>query len=155
MIPAWRWAAMRATLMFQWEVMDKVTRQCPQTTTFLKGKESQSGIEPRFFCLPAWRLTARPNWLTKEREKISSFTYKAKMKVRTANRYRYKDRKKSQTGRLRIFLLRHNSVHKPQPFWKERRAETVSNRGPSAYQPTALPLGQTSSHMKERNNLYL
>ena len=26
---------------------------------------------------------------------------------------------------------------------KERSAEAVSNRGPSAYQPTALPLGQT------------
>ena len=37
MIPALRWAA-----MFQWEVMDKVTRQCPQTTTFLKRKESRS-----------------------------------------------------------------------------------------------------------------
>ena len=39
-IPALRWAAMRAILMFQKEVMDKVTRQCPQTTTFLKRKES-------------------------------------------------------------------------------------------------------------------
>ena len=46
MIPALRWAAMRAILMFRLEVMDKVTRQCPQTTTFLKRKESQSGIEP-------------------------------------------------------------------------------------------------------------
>ena len=27
--------------------------QCPQTTTFLKRKESQSGIEPRSFRLPA------------------------------------------------------------------------------------------------------
>ena len=27
--------------------MDKVTRQCPQTTTFLKRKESRSSIEPR------------------------------------------------------------------------------------------------------------
>ena len=27
-------------------VRDKVTRQCPQTTTFLKRKESRSGIEP-------------------------------------------------------------------------------------------------------------
>ena len=27
------------------------------------------------------------------------------------------------------------SVHKPQPFWRERRAEAESNRGPSAYQP--------------------
>ena len=33
--------------------MDKVTRQCPQTTTFLKRKENQSNIEPRSFCLPA------------------------------------------------------------------------------------------------------
>ena len=33
------------------EVMDKVTRQCPQTTAFLKRKESRSGIEPR--SLPA------------------------------------------------------------------------------------------------------
>ena len=32
---------------------DKVRRQCPQTTTFLKRKDSQSGIEPRSYCLPA------------------------------------------------------------------------------------------------------
>ena len=31
-------------------------------------------------------------------------------------------------------------------FEEERRAEAVSNRGPSAYQPNALPLGQTGSH---------
>ena len=34
-------------------VRDIVTRQCPQTTTFLKRRESRSGIEPRTFCLPA------------------------------------------------------------------------------------------------------
>ena len=33
-------------------VMDKVTRQCPQTTTFLKRKESRSGIDPRPNALP-------------------------------------------------------------------------------------------------------
>ena len=38
-----------------------------------------------------------------------------------------------------------DSVHKPQPFWRERRAEAVSNWGPSAYQPNALPPGQTGS----------
>ena len=38
-----------------------------------------------------------------------------------------------------------DSVHKPQAFWRERRAEAVLNRGPSAYQPNALPLGQTGS----------
>ena len=46
-------------------VMDKVTRPCPQTTTFLKRKESRSGIEPRSFRLPAYRLTARPNRLSR------------------------------------------------------------------------------------------
>ena len=40
-----------------------------------------------------------------------------------------------------------DSVHKPQPFWRERRAEAVSNRGPSAYQPNALPLGQIDSQL--------
>ena len=53
MTSALRWAAMRAILMFQKEVMDKVTRQCPQTTTLLKRKESRSGFEPRAFRLPA------------------------------------------------------------------------------------------------------
>ena len=33
-------------------VRDKVTRQCPQTTTFLERKENRSGTEPRPFCLP-------------------------------------------------------------------------------------------------------
>ena len=33
-------------------VMDTVTGQYPQTTTFLKRKESRSGIEPRSFRLP-------------------------------------------------------------------------------------------------------
>ena len=45
-------------------VRDIVTRQCPQTTAFLKRKESRSEIEQRPFCLPAQRLTARPNRLT-------------------------------------------------------------------------------------------
>ena len=42
--------------------------QSTQTTAFLKRKESRSGIEPRSFRLPAYRLTARPNRLsTKEK----------------------------------------------------------------------------------------
>ena len=43
-----------------------------------------------------------------------------------------------------------DSVYKPQPFWRERRAEAVSNRGPSAYQPNALPLGQTGLHRNSK-----
>ena len=41
------------------------------------------------------------------------------------------------------------------PFGTERRAEAVLNRGPSAYQPNALPLGQTGSPLVGRNNLSL
>ena len=33
-------------------VRDKVTRQCPQTTTFLKRRESRSGIEPKSLTTP-------------------------------------------------------------------------------------------------------
>ena len=47
------------------------------------------------------------------------------------------------------------SVHKPQPFWRERRAEAVSNRGPSAYQPNALPLGQTGSQKTRAKRQFL
>ena len=43
-----------------------------------------------------------------------------------------------------------DSVHKPQPFRREMRAEAVSNRGPSAYQPNALPLGQAGSVTAEK-----
>ena len=45
------------------------------------------------------------------------------------------------------------SVHKPQPFWRERRAEAGSNWGPSAYQPNALPLGQTGSQREREREI--
>ena len=42
-------------------VKDKVTGQCPQTTTFLKRKESRSGIEPKPFCFkPAHKPSCHP-----------------------------------------------------------------------------------------------
>ena len=41
---------------FYIRLIESVTRQCPQTTTFSKRKVTRSGIEPRLFC-----LTARPN----------------------------------------------------------------------------------------------
>ena len=53
MTPALRWAATRAHFNVSLIVSDKVTRQCPQTTTFLKSKESRTGIEPRPFHLQA------------------------------------------------------------------------------------------------------
>ena len=37
----------------------------------------------------------------------------------------------------------HKTVSTDHNFWRERRAGADSNRGPSAYQPNALALGQT------------
>ena len=39
----------------------------------------------------------------------------------------------------------HRTVSQTTTFLKRKRAEAVSNRGPSAYQPKALPLGQKGS----------
>ena len=39
----------------------------------------------------------------------------------------------------------HKTVSTDYNFWSERRAKADSNRGPSAYQPTALPLSRTGS----------
>ena len=39
----------------------------------------------------------------------------------------------------------HKTVSTDHTFCRERRAEADSNRGPSAYQPNILPLGQTGS----------
>ena len=40
----------------------------------------------------------------------------------------------------------HKTVSTDHSLWSERRAEADSNWGPSAYQPTTLPLGQSDSH---------
>ena len=56
----------------------------------------------------------------------------------------------------------HKTASRDHNFWSERRAEADSNWGPSAYQPNALPLGQTGSHrytecascFKEGDELY-
>ena len=37
----------------------------------------------------------------------------------------------------------HKTVSTDHSCWREKRAEADSNRGPSAYQPNALPLGQS------------
>ena len=39
----------------------------------------------------------------------------------------------------------HKTVSTDHNFWRERRAEADSNRGPSVYQPNALPLGHSGS----------
>ena len=40
----------------------------------------------------------------------------------------------------------HKTVATDHNFWRERRTEADSNRGPSAYHPNALLLGQSGSH---------
>ena len=45
---------------------------------------------------------------------------------------------------LIVWAKSQDSVHKPQ-FLKRKESRSGSNRGPSAYQPSALPLGHTGS----------
>ena len=47
----------------------------------------------------------------------------------------------------------HKTVSTDHNFSRERRAEADSNRGPSAYQPNALLLGQTGSPHLDSNDL--
>ena len=49
----------------------------------------------------------------------------------------------------------HKAVSIDHNFWRERRAEADSTRGPSAYQPNALPLGQTGSRERRKAGLSL
>ena len=53
MTPAFRWAATRAILMFHNWLWGTVTRQCPQTTTFWRGRraEADSNRGPSAYCL--------------------------------------------------------------------------------------------------------
>ena len=47
----------------------------------------------------------------------------------------------------------HKTVSTDHNFCRERKAEADSNRGPSAYQLSALPLGQTSSQSQGEKTL--
>ena len=66
--------------------MDKITGQCPQTTTFLKRKESRSDIEPWSFRLPPQRLTARPNRLKSFLLQCCSTSTEARWLIRDGDR---------------------------------------------------------------------
>ena len=99
MTSALRWAAMRAILMFQLEVTDKVPGQCPQTRTFFEEKG-----EPKRYrteVLPLTILTpyreAKPaHWGLKKGEKV-------KKKKKYSPRYRH-------TIRF-IFLMVHTNPY--------------------------------------------
>ena len=44
-----------------------------------------------------------------------------------------------------LWGTKHKTASTDHNFWRQKTAEADSNRGPSAYQPNALPLGQTGS----------
>ena len=55
----------------------------------------------------------------------------------------------SDESHFNVSLIVRDKVKRQSPqtttFEEKRRAEADSNRGPSAYQPNALPLGQSAS----------
>ena len=56
----------------------------------------------------------------------------------------------SDESHFNVSLIVRDKVTRPCPqtttFLKRKESQASSNRGPSAYQPNALPLGQTGSH---------
>ena len=52
---------------------------------------------------------------------------------------------------LTVWAKSQDSVHKPQ-FLKRKESRSGSNQGPSAYQPSALPLGHTGSRIIVRKH---
>ena len=52
---------------------------------------------------------------------------------------------------LIVWAKSQDSMHKPQ-FLKTKESRNGSNRGPSAYQPSALPLGHTGSQKEEEED---
>ena len=72
------------------------------------------------------------------------YTYRYTVTTRMTSAFRW--------AAMRAILMFRNcegqsykTVSTDHNFWWERRAEADSNWGPSAYQPNALPLGQTGS----------
>ena len=55
---------------------------------------------------------------------------------------------------LIVWAKSQDSVHKPQ-FLKRKESRSGSKRRPSAYQPSALPLGHTESRLYSCGSLYL
>ena len=74
MTPALGWAVMRAILMFH-ELWGTKSQESVLRLQLLKRKESWSRFEPRSLCLPAWRLTARPNQLTHDARTLILYCY--------------------------------------------------------------------------------
>ena len=73
------------------------------------------------------------------------YTYRYSVTTRTTPALRW--------AAMRAILMFHNwegqsdkTGSTDHNFWRERRAEADSNRGPSAYQPNALPLGPNGLH---------
>ena len=51
-----------------------------------------------------------------------------------------------------IHFWTQDSVHKPQPFWREGRVKAELSPNPSAYLPNTLALGQTGSSLTTSDN---
>ena len=70
-------------------VRDKVTRQCPQTTTFEeKGQSRRTGFEPRSLCLPAYNAlqAARPNRHTQQKNSRQKLDWLNTLSTQSASR---------------------------------------------------------------------
>ena len=75
MTPALRWAAMRAILMFH--NCEGQSHKTVSTDHNFSRERRRSRFEPKSLCLPAQRLTARPDRLTQFCSQLTSITMKS------------------------------------------------------------------------------
>ena len=112
------------------------------TATILKRKESRSGFDPRSFCLPAQRLTARLNRLTLRRGRLHL----------TLHCHHQNDtciKVGGDEGHFNVSLTVRDKVtrQRPRTTTFEEKGEPKRNRTevPLFTSLKALPLGQTGS----------
>ena len=104
--------------------MDKVTRRRPQTTTFLKRKESRSDIELWSFRLPPQRLTARPN-------RLKSFLLQC-CSTSTEARWLIRDGDRGGRGRKSEGSTADTARKRPERPWTAARTMEMLRRCPLA-----------------------
>ena len=115
-------------------VRDKVTRQCIQTTTFLKRQENRDSV-----------YKPQPFWRDRKTETVS-----------TNHNLSEEAGKPRQCLQTTTFLKRQenrDSVYKPQPFWRDRKTETVSTNH-NLSEETGKPRQclQTTTFLKRQEN---
>ena len=139
------WAAMRAILMFHWLWWAKSQDFVHKPETFWRGRkaEAESSWKREIIHLS---LHCHHQIIYLSLHCHHQIIY---LSLHCHHQNDFCIKVDSNESHLNVSLIVRDKATRQCPqttaFWKERRANADLNRGPSACQPNALPLGQTSS----------